>query len=200
MSQEERTAKHGEIPHDLAGRQLVCHGPIEDGDLGIDHLGNKFWADALIGFKVKHAAELPFPIRIYRKMQTAGEIGRDRTELEPPHHSARKAEGAPVKARTDDNGKPPLAKLPWAALHELSNVQVYGFRKYQDFDNYRRGMEVSRNLSCALRHVADYLAGSDKDAESGLNPLAHAFARIGFVLQNLSDGTAIDDRYKAGAK
>ena len=100
------------------------------------------------------------------------------------------------KAKTYDDGKLPLAWLPWAAIDEMSKVQMYGHAKYKDFNNYRKGMEVSRNLSCALRHIRDYLDGADKDHESGLNPLGHAMCRIAFVLQNLKDGIAIDDRYK----
>ena len=100
------------------------------------------------------------------------------------------------KALTHDEGKEPLAWLPWAAIDDLSRVQQYGHGKYKDFNNYRKGMEVSRNLSCALRHIRDYLTGIDKDHESGHNPLAHAMCRIAFVLQNLHDGVALDDRYK----
>lgn len=101
------------------------------------------------------------------------------------------------KAKTYDDGKAPLAQLPWAAITELAQVQAYGHKKYGDFNNYRKGMEISRNLSCALRHIRDYMEGHDKDHESGLNPLAHALCRLSFVIQNLQDGTAIDDRYKA---
>lgn len=100
------------------------------------------------------------------------------------------------KALTYDDGKEPLAMLPWAAIDELSRVQMYGHGKYKDFNNYRKGMEVTRNLSCAIRHIRDYINGIDADHESGLNPLAHAMCRLAFVLQNLHDNTAIDDRYK----
>lgn len=100
------------------------------------------------------------------------------------------------KAKTYDEGKLPLARLPWAAIDKMNEVQAYGHKKYLDFDNYRKGMEVSRNLSCALRHIRDYINGHDIDHESGLNPLAHAMCRLAFVLQNLNDGVAIDDRYK----
>lgn len=101
-----------------------------------------------------------------------------------------------TKAKTYDEGKEPLAHLPWAAIDELSRVQAYGHLKYKDFNNYRKGMEVSRNLSCALRHIRDYMDGHDTDHESGLNPLAHAMCRLAFVMQNIHDGAAIDDRYK----
>ena len=101
-----------------------------------------------------------------------------------------------TKAETYDDGKEPLAHLPWAAITELAKVQAYGHKKYKDFNNYRKGLEVSRNISCALRHIRDYMDGRDTDLESGLNPLAHAICRLAFVLQNLKDGVAIDDRYK----
>ena len=101
-----------------------------------------------------------------------------------------------AKAETYDEGKAPLARLPWAAITELAEVQTYGHKKYKDFDNYRKGMEVSRNVSCALRHIRDYMDGLDRDHESGKSPLAHAICRLAFVIQNLHDGTAIDDRYK----
>lgn len=101
-----------------------------------------------------------------------------------------------LKAKTYDEGKAPLAVLPWAAMDALAMVQAYGHKKYNNFYNYRKGMEVSRNLSCAIRHIRDYMNGHEVDHESGINPLAHALCRISFVLQNLEDGVAIDDRYK----
>lgn len=105
-----------------------------------------------------------------------------------------------MKAKTYDEGKAPLAYLPWAAINELAMVQSYGQKKYGDFYNYRKGMEVGRNLSCAIRHIRDYMEGHNVDHESGLNPLGHALCRISFVLQNIADGTHIDDRFKAHNK
>ncbi len=99
-------------------------------------------------------------------------------------------------AKTNDEGKPPLANLPWAGIREVAMVQAYGHSKYKDFNNYRKGLEVSRNLSCAIRHISDFMDGHDLDSESGRNHLAHAACRLLFVLQNLNDGVAIDDRYK----
>lgn len=100
------------------------------------------------------------------------------------------------KAKTDDDGKPPLAYIPWKALDEIAQVQAYGHRKYHDYNNYRKGMEIGRNLSCAMRHIGKYMEGQDLDEESKRNHLAHAACRIMFVLQNLADGVAIDDRFK----
>ena len=126
--------------------------------------------------------------------------------VKPPYGSEKEDDyyGVPKKllkpgqdvAQTYDEGKEPLAWLPWAAITELAKVQQYGHTKYKDFNNYRKGLEVSRNLSCALRHIRDYLSGVDVVAESGLSPLAHALCRVAFVLQNIADGVEIDDRYK----
>ena len=100
------------------------------------------------------------------------------------------------KARTDDDGKPPLAWLPPEGIRTVARVQAYGHRKYNDFNNYRKGMEVSRNASCAMRHILAFMDGEDLDPESKESHLAHACCRLMFILQNQHDGTAIDDRYK----
>lgn len=100
------------------------------------------------------------------------------------------------KALTYDDGKLPLANLPWAAVRGMNKVQQFGHAKYKDFNNYRKGMEMTRNLSCALRHIVECLEGHDMDAESKCHPLEHAMCRIAFVLQNIHDGTIIDDRFK----
>ena len=76
-------------------------------------------------------------------------------------------------------------------------VQAYGHKKYGDTYNYLKGMEVTRNLSCALRHIFAYLDRDDIDKESGQSHLAHATCRLLFAIQNIHDGTAIDDRRPA---
>lgn len=98
------------------------------------------------------------------------------------------------KALTYDDGKAPLARLPWAGISEAAMVMEYGNQKYGDYDNYRKGMEISRNLSCAMRHIAAFMEGEDNDPESKRSHLGHAICRLAYVLQNQKDGVAIDDR------
>lgn len=100
------------------------------------------------------------------------------------------------KALTHDDGKPPLAHIPWDAIREMAHVQSYGQKKYGDFYNYKNGMELGRNLSCAIRHIAAFMDGEDLDKESQCSHLGHALCRVAFALQNIHDETAIDDRYK----
>jgi hypothetical protein len=98
------------------------------------------------------------------------------------------------KALTYDTDKAPLARLPWKALTEMAQVMEYGNKKYGNYDNYRKGLEISRNLSCAMRHIAAFMEGEDLDPESGRSHLGHAMCRLSYVLQNQADGVAIDDR------
>ena len=100
------------------------------------------------------------------------------------------------KAKTYDDGKPPLANLPTAGLRAVARVQQYGHKKYGDFNNFRKGMEASRQVSCILRHLYAYMDGEDLDPESGEPHLAHACCRTMFLLQNIHDECVIDDRYK----
>jgi hypothetical protein len=102
----------------------------------------------------------------------------------------------PEKALTYDEGKPAFAHLPWGAMEELVAVQAYGHKKYGDFYNYKKGMEVTRQVSCAIRHLVAFLRREDLDPESKRMHLAHALCRIAFLIENIKDGKAIDDRFK----
>ncbi len=100
------------------------------------------------------------------------------------------------KAKTFDDGKAPLACLPPEGMRAVARVQAYGHKKYGDFNNYRKGMEASRQASCIIRHVMAFMDGEDLDPESGESHIAHAACRAMFLLQNLKDGVMIDDRFK----
>ncbi len=158
-----------ELPDNFNGYYLVTKGEIKKGDIFEDGGHPCQWAKNSAGCSVADSGSL-----IYRKI----EADEENTE----------------QAKTDDSGKPPLACLPWAALKEVSMVQAYGQEKYGDIYDYRKGMKVTRPASCALRHIAAWMEGEDLDNESKLNHLAHAVTRLLFILQNLNDGTAIDDR------
>lgn len=181
----------------LAGRQLVESGETQLGDLRVGSDG--------IRWRITSNPGDPIPdqfIRTYRKIPIPkqGDLGKRNEALDNLATQAQELDMGYGKAKTYDDGKPPLAQLPWAALRELSMVQLYGHKKYKDFNNYRKGMEITRNLSCAIRHISEFIDGHDTDAESGRSHLGHAMCRIAFVLQNLADGVAIDDRYKNQSK
>lgn len=105
-----------------------------------------------------------------------------------------------MRAKTWDDGKPPLALLPSEGVRQVALVQAYGAKKYGSFHDYRSGMEASRTMSCAIRHIMAFMDGEDLDPESGHPHLAHAATRLLFAIQNIKDGTIEDDRFKKEEK
>jgi len=185
------------VPAHLGGFQLVENGTAELGDLVVFHNGaerDMEWAGVEV---IGHDADTLRAIRLhlYRKMAVPSAAAI--AGMEPVQPLAPGSMPMPDdEAKTDDSDKPPLANLPWRALDEVAMVQAYGHKKYGDFHNYRKGMRVSRSVSCVIRHLRAYMNGEDIDPESGRLHAAHAAARCLFLLQNIVEGTAIDDRYK----
>lgn len=93
-----------------------------------------------------------------------------------------------------DNGKPQLDLLPMEALEEISKVLTFGLQKYSK-DNWKGGLEYSRLIAAALRHIYKFNSKIDTDDESGENHIAHAACNLMFLLyfirQNRKD---LDDR------
>lgn len=92
-----------------------------------------------------------------------------------------------------DDGKPDLAILPKAFLDQTAEVMMFGAAKYGR-SNYKKGLEVTRTLSAALRHIYAYLDKEDNDQESGLSHLGHAAASLAMTMENIKLGTAKDNR------
>ena len=79
-------------------------------------------------------------------------------------------------ARYNDN-KPDLSLIPLSTLEGEARVWMYGERKYKRF-NWMKGMKWSIPLACALRHIAAYQSGEDKDPESGESHISHALCNL----------------------
>lgn len=94
-----------------------------------------------------------------------------------------------------DGGKPRMDLLPTAPLVEISKVLGFGASKYSAH-NWRGGIEYSRLIGSAYRHLAAFNDGEDYDPESGLPHLAHLGCCVVFLLEQFSKGTGLDDRYK----
>lgn len=92
-----------------------------------------------------------------------------------------------------DTGKRRYDLLPWDALAEVVKCLEFGAAKYSD-NNWTRCESLTRYWVSSMRHTIAWFNGSDTDAESGLNPLAHAIAGLLFVLSLCIRGEAKDDR------
>lgn len=79
-------------------------------------------------------------------------------------------------ARYND-GKPDLSLIPICTLEDEARVWEYGKRKYAAW-NWAKGMDWSIPFACAMRHLAAWQRGEDRDIESGLPHLAHAMCNL----------------------
>lgn len=98
-----------------------------------------------------------------------------------------------------DQGKPRIELIPTEAIDQMAYALMFGARKYDDH-NFKKGLRHTRVAGSVLRHIFEWLAGSDKDKESGLHPLAHAAAGLCILLYQIAHKPELDDRYKKEVK
>ena len=95
-----------------------------------------------------------------------------------------------------DQEKPPMDLLDTTALETLSMVLAFGAKKYARH-NWRNGLEYSRLVAAAMRHMAAFNRGEDNDPETGLPHPAHAMCCMMFLTWMMANRTDMDDRWKA---
>lgn len=94
-----------------------------------------------------------------------------------------------------DQDKPRMDLLDRFAIEQLALVLGFGAQKYAAH-NWRNGLEYSRLVAAALRHIHAFNSGEDNDPESGLPHLAHAMCCLMFLLGMTQERPDMDDRYK----
>lgn len=95
-----------------------------------------------------------------------------------------------------DSEKPRMALIPSGPLLEVGKVFTFGAKKYTDH-NWRGGINYSRILSAAMRHLLALNEREDIDQESGLKHAAHVCANMMFLLYfQEQNRVELDDRYK----
>lgn len=100
---------------------------------------------------------------------------------------------ADERATKHDAGKPRMDLLDPYAIRELAKVLEFGARKYAPW-NWTKGMEYSRLMGAALRHMMAFQEGEDLDPESGLPHVAHAMCCLMFLLGMTVRKPEMDDR------
>lgn len=99
------------------------------------------------------------------------------------------------KGTKNDQAKPDLSLIPTDALWDIGRAFTYGKDKYGRH-NFREGIEVSRLLAAAMRHITQYNEGEDIDEESGNNHLGHAGAAICMAIFMHYNKPEMDNRWK----
>jgi hypothetical protein len=100
----------------------------------------------------------------------------------------------PEVGKKFDQGKPPLDLIPAEFLLEVGKVLDFGAKKY-DRANWAQGIEYSRLISAALRHIYAFNGGEDKDPESGISHIGHAGCNLAFLSWHLANRTDLDNRW-----
>ena len=103
------------------------------------------------------------------------------------------------KARKNDKRKPDLSLIPKIALEKEAEAFMVGESKYGRY-NFYNGMEVTRLISAAQRHLLAYLEGEENCPVDGQHHLASVRACCAMILKQSELGTLIDNRYKKGKK
>lgn len=93
-----------------------------------------------------------------------------------------------------DSEKPQLDLIPAEAIIELGKVLTFGQKKYGRA-NWANGIEASRLLSAALRHLQQFNSGEDLDPESGLSHVSHAMCNLAFLTWMLQNRPELDNRW-----
>lgn len=125
-------------------------------------------------------------------------LGRE-AELGPTQEAAREALANPAQGVKHDQGKEPLALLSTVWLLGVARVMGFGAVKYAAH-NWRQGLQRSRLVSAAMRHILAYNEGEDKDPETGLSHLDHASCCLMFAREMHETHSELDDRYKGAKK
>jgi hypothetical protein len=103
------------------------------------------------------------------------------------------------KGLKHDADKAPLDLMPYCALEEISKALGFGAKKYSR-GNFAKGLEYSRLIAAALRHINQFNMGEDLDSESGLSHIAHAGCMVVFLLYMIKHRPDMDDRWVKALK
>ena len=93
-----------------------------------------------------------------------------------------------------DGDKPRMDLIDRAAMEELAHVLGFGANKYAAH-NWRKGINYSRLVGAALRHIHAFNDGEDKDPESGYSHIGHAMCCLMFLMGTIKHNPDMDDRY-----
>lgn len=95
-----------------------------------------------------------------------------------------------------DKNKPKLHLIPKESLEMMAQALEYGCKKYGK-RNYEKGIEYTRLVDAALRHLYQWIHKKDCDEESGLNHIGHALSNLAMLAYMIENRPDMDDRLSA---
>ncbi len=94
-----------------------------------------------------------------------------------------------------DQTKPRMDLLSADFLFGVARVLTYGAKKYSD-RNYL-GLDKSRVIAAAMRHLVAYMGGEENDPETGESHLYHAACNM-MMLDDITKKEVKDENDKRG--
>lgn len=95
-----------------------------------------------------------------------------------------------------DGGKPPIHMIPPIAIILEAQVMGHGAEKYEE-NNFRKGIDSTRLISAAMRHILAYSIGQTVDQDTYIHHLAHARCCLAFLIeQDFRVSIEKDTRFK----
>lgn len=85
-----------------------------------------------------------------------------------------------MEGRKDDNGKPRTDLVPPSAIVSMARGFTYGANKYDD-RNWEKGINYGRLYGALQRHLNAWWNGENRDPESRLSHLDHAFCCLAML-------------------
>jgi hypothetical protein len=104
---------------------------------------------------------------------------------------------APDEGLKFDDSKSPMHLIPPEALDGMARVLGFGAKKYGTY-NWAKGMDWSRIIGAAYRHLTAYNAGEDRDPETGELHVDHFMTCAAFLSAYYKRKVGTDDRFKPG--
>jgi hypothetical protein len=99
-----------------------------------------------------------------------------------------------MTGKKNDADKIPLELIPSEALFEIGKVLQAGKLKYGTA-NWAHGIEISRLLGAAMRHIAQFNAGEDFDEETQTLHIANAACGLMFAIWMMKNRPDLDNRW-----
>lgn len=109
--------------------------------------------------------------------------------LEPPLETRETSSTGGQKGRKLET----YSMIPPGALAHVARVYQFGSTKYER-NNWKKGYPYSWSLDSQMRHVEEFRAGTDVDAESGHPHLAHAVFHLFTLMEFMDNNLGEDDR------
>jgi len=94
-----------------------------------------------------------------------------------------------------DGGKPRMGLIDRHFKRVLAEVLTFGAKKYAAW-NWAKGMDWSRLIDAAYRHLDAWVDGENIDPESGISHLGHLACCVMFLTAYEARGLGNDDRPK----